>query len=500
MVSNEGSSAPAPRGTPAPNIKTTNVNRNPNNNGRYTRNTNPNIFNTNTNAFEGANAELGAVLGLRHEKFKIKSPSFENFLEQVCTHIISNFKDGSDLKPLFRKMIDPTIDFKKRRKPVKPDVSADDVDKDIYREEIKLFVVRQTNLRRNIEKSFGLIWGQCSTQLQATIKGLTAYSDKYDDLDILWLIKELKKSTSGIDSTSDPRLTLHKSLAELYKLKQGESEANDKYLERFQSCINTVELTQGKPIFCIESMVTANDEVIGLTNEERATEEQRSKAILLLEHSDHKRFGGLSQNLQDSASLGRHEYPQSVGAMYEVMVKQKSANNRIRSGVSLTQQHHSIINPNWILLDTCSTDNVFCNENLVSDIHTCNLGEELTVVTNGGFCTYNQVGRCDIFPVEVHFNSNSLANILSFNMISNIPGVHITTNTSIDDSFTVHFGNEDCNTFIFKSCNDGLFYFDTSVIDDTKSNNKNKTIVSNYNNDSYSSSISTNNNLYSKKR
>ena len=70
-----------------------------------------------------------------------------------------------------------------------------------------------------------------------------------------------------------------------------------------------MELAQGKPIFCIESMVIANDEVIGLTNEERATEEQRSKAILLLEHSDHKRFGGLSQNLQDSVFLGRYEYP-----------------------------------------------------------------------------------------------------------------------------------------------------------------------------------------------
>ena len=77
------------------------------------------------------------------------------------------------------------------------DVSADDIDKYIYREEIKLFVVRQTNLRRNMEKSFGLIWGQCSTQLQATIKGITAYSDKYDDLDILWLIKELKKIYVG---------------------------------------------------------------------------------------------------------------------------------------------------------------------------------------------------------------------------------------------------------------------------------------------------------------
>ena len=78
-----------------------------------------------------------------------------------------------------------------------------------------------------MEKLFGLIWGQCSSQLQSTIKGLTGFSDMYDDFDVVWLITELKKSTSGIDSKSDPRLTLHKALAELYRLKQGETESND---------------------------------------------------------------------------------------------------------------------------------------------------------------------------------------------------------------------------------------------------------------------------------
>ena len=80
-------------------------------------------------------------------------------------------------------------------------------------------------------------------------------------------------------------------------------------------------------------MAEIMDHVNGITNEEHTAEEQRSKAMLLLENSDMKRYGNLSQRLQDSASLGRHEYPQTIGAMYEVMVKQKTSNNRNRTGV-----------------------------------------------------------------------------------------------------------------------------------------------------------------------
>ena len=109
-------------------------------------------------------------------------------------------------------------------------------------------------MRRNMKKLFGLLWTQCSSQLQSTIKGLTAFSDMYDDLNIVWLVTEVNKSKSGIDSKLDPRLTFHRALAELYRLKQGETESNDRFLERFQSAVNTVELTEGKRIFCIESM------------------------------------------------------------------------------------------------------------------------------------------------------------------------------------------------------------------------------------------------------
>ena len=85
------------------------------------------------------NSDIGTVLGLRHEKIKHKTPSFESFLEQVSTFAISNFKNGGDLKPLFRKITYPADVFKSKKKPKKPvpdddTKTVDPVDIDIYKE------------------------------------------------------------------------------------------------------------------------------------------------------------------------------------------------------------------------------------------------------------------------------------------------------------------------------------------------------------------------------
>ena len=69
---------------------------------------------------------------------------------------------------------------------------------------MKEYVGRESSLRRNMEKTFGLIWGQCSSSLQSRIKGDSLFEDSYDDLDTVWLIKELKKGVSGIDNKSIP--------------------------------------------------------------------------------------------------------------------------------------------------------------------------------------------------------------------------------------------------------------------------------------------------------
>ena len=84
-------------------------------------------------------------------------------------------------------------------------------------------------------KAYGIVWGQYSALLQSYVKGLEDYEIKNNKFDIIWLLKELKKATSDIDDKANSRLTLHEAISVLYKMKQGQTESNDHYLERFKT-------------------------------------------------------------------------------------------------------------------------------------------------------------------------------------------------------------------------------------------------------------------------
>ena len=78
---------------------------------------------------------------------------------------------------------------------------------------------------------------------------------------------------------------------------------------------------------------------------------------------------------------------------------------------SLTQispDEFSTITPNWLLLDTCSTDNVINNETLVKNIRPCKKGEEIKMVTNGENMDFNKEADLLMLPIKVYFNKDSI--------------------------------------------------------------------------------------------
>ena len=84
-------------------------------------------------------------------------------------------------------------------------------------------------------------------------------------------------------------------------MKQGGSEANDNYLERFKANVGVVELAQVRNVFCSREIIqnptpTSNDINI---------EEDCFKAILLLKNADDKRYGDLRDRLRESSMPGR---------------------------------------------------------------------------------------------------------------------------------------------------------------------------------------------------
>ena len=184
--------------------------------------------------YEGECEKVGCILALKVEKFH-KKVSYEIFVEKICNYVVQNYTDGEDIKVLLTHQKDPIKEYEANNMPGTP--SAEDINNPvkeaILREEIKQFVARKNNIRRNIQSVYSLLWGQCSASLQAYIKGQDGYIKSTESYDVKWLMSELRKASSGVDSKANPYLTMLEATSTVFKMRQGSNESNDTYVERF---------------------------------------------------------------------------------------------------------------------------------------------------------------------------------------------------------------------------------------------------------------------------
>ena len=72
--------------------------------------------------------------------------------------------------------------------------------------------------------------------------------------------------------------------------------------------------------------------------------------------------------------------------------------------------------------------------------------------------------------MNMHFNQRSMATILQFKEVADIPGVRITTDTDQERTMTVTIQNG--KLFKLKECKSGIYYYDTEKkYDNTEENN-----------------------------
>ena len=88
------------------------------------------IQSTNPINFGGDNPDVGAALGQRVERFH-KKATYTLFIEKTHNCIISNYKDGRDLRLMFKQNIDTTTNFETKHKPPALKSDADNVDIEI---------------------------------------------------------------------------------------------------------------------------------------------------------------------------------------------------------------------------------------------------------------------------------------------------------------------------------------------------------------------------------
>ena len=116
-------------------------------------------------------------------------------------------------------------------------------------------------------------------------------------------------------------------------------------------------------------------------------------------------------------------------------------------------QNSDSIPLSWVLLDTCSTASVFFDIALVNNLVVCSDEEVLLIHTNRGTQTFDLKSKMKMFPIEVHFNSESMANILSLKDVVSMRGACITMDTFEERAITLRYEG---NVYKFKEHKGGL--------------------------------------------
>ena len=123
-------------------------------------------------------------------------------------------------------------------------------------------------------------------------------------------------------------------------MRQGQTEPDDSYVERFKNNVATVEMVQGSNLFYSPGIVGKSYSLA--TKQDIYNAKEANLAALMLINADPGRYRDLASNLKKGANLGRDEYPKSIARMYELMTKytrdlSKIANRGGRKGSVFVQ-------------------------------------------------------------------------------------------------------------------------------------------------------------------
>ena len=129
-----------------------------------------------------------------------------------------------------------------------------------------------------------------------------------------------------------------------------------------------------------------------------------------------------------------------------------------KEGMQFQQYEEPSEMKNWILLDTGSSTDIFCDRRLLNDVKHQPVG--LTLHTNGGILKSNQAGELDQYG-HVWHEKRALTNIFSFYNLQK--KFHVTFDNHKDDSF--HVFTADQKEILFSPSKTGIYRYDNSCQD-----------------------------------
>jgi hypothetical protein len=212
---------------------------NRNNNNARAR-TNPRT--TQVSNFKGSVPDVGAVIRTMAES-KTQG-SYKAFQEKLVGYIMEKYEHPRDIAPIVRDLEDMDLE---QHEPQDPEEDASATKVQIHREKVKRHLNQMEALEDNKMRVYGVVWGQCTTALQAELRGVQDFKEKNSAYDCLWVLQQVKLISSGVDqSTANPSANLFLLMKNLYYNRQGSDEPVETYAKRFEHMSTSIELAGGE--------------------------------------------------------------------------------------------------------------------------------------------------------------------------------------------------------------------------------------------------------------
>ena len=265
--------------------------------------------------FTGKNKQV-AIIGKIHEK----GVSFERFMEDMRDFVAIDYEEGDDIELLLESQLD---DFEKTADTKLSELkSTNEEAKVMFEADYAEYRKREKSYKNNKRKLFGLIYGQCTPTLLASIKSQQKFSDRYKEKDIVWLLEVIKRLSVGIDDNANDSLTAHDALKQVYNMVQGRTEPNDKYMDRFKETRNAAVASSGSVMCLVPEILKKSEKYKDFSEVEKI---EATKALYFFIHADRMRFGSRINQVNAGVVLGTDQYPTNLDKLMRYSLRRKNS-------------------------------------------------------------------------------------------------------------------------------------------------------------------------------
>ena len=290
--------------------------------GRGNRNYTNNYNQKRYNSFKGACEELqDSVYTVGDNR---QADRYTKTTENIVNYIQRTYEDGQDVKDALVQLEGLDLDLEQ---PVNNTEEEDltYMDKLLLQQQVKDFAARKKRYINNMNKAYALILGQCTQAVKNKLEAKENWQEIETEHDPIVLLRAIKAITQDYQDSKYPIASIHRSIANLVNIKQGETESLAAYTKRFRTVKDLMEAQHGKldlAVYVIKQEDYDEDQHDQLTEE--AYDE--FLAYSFMTGADPKRSGDLMKELSNDYALGSDRYPEDIGTAASALQNYQARN------------------------------------------------------------------------------------------------------------------------------------------------------------------------------